>query len=933
MKKIVLLLSFFSLVSCGSLRNFFKPTDSTQAPSSGQEESEADSVRLYFQESEELLNIPTVNQSNKTLKLFDQFVFSTEDYFKANKNQKPELTLKSEQKDSAESPFKFNVFCNSSKEELQKESSNLRQNYQKELAAVPSHLSVVSLIPEAFLAQNLDNPFYCSFIFQVRSKNYILIQQQLDPVSSSSSLGQQNLFALALLNTSNSGTQELNPNRVLTQKELPSLSLADSTGQKSENYELYCQGEKISSISSEVSDNVIVSKMLELENWPTGIQTCRLFSKNKNQIVGISHSFQLDFDNLSSQKKAFPEVLPTTIAVYFQESDQFVNLDTVDKETKALKLFDRFVFSDEEYFRANRLQDKDLSPSAQTESSQTPFQSTVLCQFSKEELKKETDLRETYQLNLDYIPSDLQIASILPKSFLSQFDQAFDCSFTFQVRSQKYTLLQKSLVPSSGSSDKQSLFALDLLEHTDSGKKNLDKTSLLTSKNIPLLSLADSTGQNPSHYELYCDGQLRSSVDSSVSPAVIFSKLLDLEVWPKGTQTCRLLSKNKNQVLGISSLFQIDFEDLSYQSPLINLQNFKVPKFILRKGLAGVVKFSDLEDSAPPQSIDIKSQAQCFYMDQESNLEYSILTKTSIQPLQKEIPIMSIIPLEALLKLSINYDEGLYSDQLLDFEYSLKEKKIGTNKVEKKFTLDWWVREYHILRLESELSEDWEAKANSIENSRLELVCIYKIQLEDQNNPSNFIEFEPIIKTIRWKKDKSRKGYGVGLLALNGVTEVPVFTNKELKALQEEALNNLSYPGKDIGLFKSAMYKDIISIDDITNKIYSLPLNDFDQDNSSSQTDIRRISLMCYKEDIEGKPFTGSFQGGNFQFKQKSWPADNSVSRNSINLSDLLSDEEIQDFIEDGELKALVVCRVLFYSQYKGKDYLKYFSPEVRFTN
>ena len=924
MKKIICLLSLFSFVSCNPLINFFKQNDTANAPSLPlEEEVKSDSMAVYFEETDEFFDIPSVNQDTRALKLFDQFVFSNEEYFRDNKNKQVEIHLTdSSPSETFKSPFKFNVFCDSSKEELSKK-EDLRQNYKLELASVPSHLSVVRLIPESFLSQNLDRPFYCSFIFQVQSKNYILIQQKLDPLPSNNSL-----FSLSLLRHKDSGRENWDKKTVLTKKELPLVSIADSTGQGSEYYELYCEGNKISSVSSAISEDVVFSKLLDLEDGPSGIQSCRLFSKNKNQIVGISHAFQLDFDDLSYQAPAtFPEIIPDSPAVYFEETDEFLDIPSVNQDTRALKLFDRFVFSDEEYFRKHKTEEPEitLTPSSKIKASNAPFKFNVFCDFSKEQLEKKAILRKNYELELPFIPSNLSVVRLIPKSFLSQLDNPFYCNFIFQVNSKPYILLKRiDSLPYN-----HSLFALSLLRHKDSGRENLNTKTSLTKKDIPLVSIADSTGQKPEYYELYCEGNKISSVSSAVSSEVNVSKLLDLENWPAGIQSCRLFSKKKNRITGISSFFKINFDDLSYQAPKIDLKTLKTPKFRLRNGLTGYVEFSGLDDHY--KSIDIKTQTECVYMDQEADLmDSQILSKTTVQPLQKKLAVMSITPENAFIKLGIHYDYWLYRDRLLSFEYSLQEDNIGKNQVSEEWTLPWWVREYELLHAQSTMDYDFDVEDRRIENSRIQLLCIYKIKLEDQNNPSHSIDFNPIVRIIKWKKDKSRSGYGVGFVALNDqVVKTPFFTNKDLKTLQKEALSKLSGQNKDRQLFKPLMYKDSIDIDELIHRDYFLRLSYFDQDNSAKNTDIHRVALKCYKEGFDEKPL-GSVKEDSFQLKEKSWSIDHFPS--DVSLTALLSDPEIKDFITVGH-KALIVCRVLFYSQYKATDFLKYFSSEIRFTN
>ena len=626
--------------------------------------------------------------------------------------------------------------------------------------------------------------------------------------------------------------------------------------------------------------------------------------------------------------------------VYFEESEELVEISSLNQQSKSLRPFDQLVFSNENYFRKHRNKNQDLTLSDSSKGMNFNFKANAFCASSEKELLEENSTRKIKEIFSPEIPSHLSIVDLIPKSFLAQsLNSPFYCSFIFHLNSKSYFLIHQKVDPIP--SEERSPFGLSLLMKTASGLQKIDSRNVLRKKDLPFIMGSNNADQKIDLYDLYCEGSQVLSVSSLIDSNAIFSKLSDFESLPGGIQFCRFFSKSKDQTIGISSAFRLDFDDLSLEYQSLDLKNFSRPRFRFRKKGFGSIEFKDLEGldkNLNYKSIDMKTQVECIsknrFLDEET-----VLTKTTLMPLQKRFSIMSITPEIALMKLGISYNHYLYRRHLLSHEYDHKKSEIEGNKYERD-SKEWFKRELDIERKRLNLREEHENEKKFIKEDLYEarLDCVYKIQLQDQNNSSNQIEFSPTFQTVKWRSSSressitSRSGYGVSYAALNETGKTPFLRSYDIENLQEEAFKKLSF--KDRLFFKLFMYEDLIDIDEIKSYDHSLHLGFFDKESSGKRADIHRMAVKCYKESIETpRPFNKNVEIKlPLQFVEKYWFFDNFSHNDSLSLYSLLSDDELMEFIKSDEI-SLIVCRVLFYSQYKGEYFLKYFSPEISFKS
>jgi len=300
MKKLIIkLLSgcflIFNFASCG-IKGFSRfgltAKGSTKAP------VYTDDLYLYLEESGEFKSIPDLNQEAQALNFLDKLVLLDPNFFLEEKDYLiPTPLLKEEEIKEEEILFSAETFCSNSLQNLQEDSESHR--YSKKLFArsKPSHVNIISLIPQELLSNRTYQNIYCTFLFKVKGeKTHLLINQEINTSTPSNEY-----YQVSLLDSRNQ-FDSIQTRDVLKARDLESI-IIDKTDEFSK-YELFCDGLFMYSLES--SDTHAFKKISQ--NLPASgadkIQTCVFFGMdNNNNPKAISSYFRIDFSTISAPKE------------------------------------------------------------------------------------------------------------------------------------------------------------------------------------------------------------------------------------------------------------------------------------------------------------------------------------------------------------------------------------------------------------------------------------------------------------------------------------------------------------------------------------------------------------------------------------------------------------------------------------------------------
>ena len=305
MRKIILLIICACFISCHN------KTPLTPAEEEVFHSENIGGPKIYLANKDELVSIKKINRGKFLLSLSDQITFSNEgSYTKAYSNLENIENLKNSQK---EKNFKVKVasFCSyTDQKEDEKEEEPFNKDVQRatqELGSkfYRSNFSVFELIPKKVLLNHSNRVFYCSFIFTF-SKNeegvfdhYNMAQQ---PIEMSFGVNQS---TVSLIEETGSGAYRRIKNRIIKEKDFYKVELLNNTKKPIENYQLVCEDSEVLLMPNREFNAIPIFVNLlfsDQKAFPEGVKSCRFFSRNRQQITGMSEAFKLDFDDLNKKK-------------------------------------------------------------------------------------------------------------------------------------------------------------------------------------------------------------------------------------------------------------------------------------------------------------------------------------------------------------------------------------------------------------------------------------------------------------------------------------------------------------------------------------------------------------------------------------------------------------------------------------------------------
>ena len=608
--------------------------------------------------------------------------------------------------------------------------------------------------------------------------------------------------------------------------------------------------------------------------------------------------------------------------VYFNKTNQFVDIKTLNRENKTLSLSDQIVFTDEKDFLNNKNKSLfNLKPlETLTNKENIKVKVSSFCSQSKTDLESLTQANRLFQeLAGSSSHSSFSIVDLIPKKLLLEsLEKGFYCSFIFAVRNKEksftyYNLTQQNIQANlSGSPASQ----LVLVKETDSGYEYSPKNYTVQNKNIKNTLLLNNTNQAVTNYELFCDGKKIMDIpDFKINIGSVFVNLLTVENLPKGLKSCRFFSKNNNKITGITPSFQLDFNSLSVTNEAIDLSQIEEPDFVnisetdvypesfkTKYNLSKWIKDKFAKRSQPYissenslalnayihfknlnqmnwhgnySSIETILETRCLDSNPENNLfgiGKSVLTVVRL-PLREKIPVAVALP-SKIFEMGRVYDQ--WARELIDLQKRINRTANYISKKEtKKRNKIFHQRYAEQLETESELRE-----------MRHQITCLYTIKLEDTNRPQNNREFETKSYRILW----TREAYGVSYTAFPE-GQNPFITLKQQANTSKRRFEAIKL--RSIMGYLSLTFFDLIETLVLQEENYGL----------------EQFELKCNS--------TGD------QKLHLSWLYSSTIN-NQIVLKDLFSHPDFQSYMnkQDG-----ANCRVLFYEE---GDLLRYFSGEIR---
>ena len=639
-------------------------------------------------------------------------------------------------------------------------------------------------------------------------------------------------------------------------------------------------------------------------------------------ILSCDYKFSLD-KGLTDIKQRVPKI-------YFEETNQFIDIKTLNRENRTLRLYDQIIFSNERDFLNNKesfFNLELLDQFTKTEDIEDiKVKVSSFCSHSKTDLQA---LEKTDRVFQEWASSSFHlsfsIVDLLPHELLLRdLDKTFYCSFIFAFRenTQKsfthYNIAQQSI--QADFSDNYTN-KLALIQETSLGYKYAPANYIVQRGNIKNTLLLNNTDQAATNYELFCEGEKMIDIpDFRLNLESVFAHLTTIKTLPMGRKNCRFVSRNNGKITGITRSFLLDFHSLGMKSERVDLSQITAPVFVdisekdvypesfearydlpdwvkdrFRKrspayissenslALNAYISFKNLDSVALSypdySSIEIILETECW--DANSYLEnnffgYGEVVSTVTQlPFREKIPIASALPLK-VFDMGQAYDQWLRELIKLQREIDRSAKSIAQKTGFREQTRIFQERYLDQLEKESEL-----------ENMRHQITCLYKIKLEDQYDPQNKVEFKTESYRILWTRD----AYGMSYTAFPEGQDPFITLEQQANTdrLRFESIRLNSIMG-----YLNLTFFDLIETPVLQKEGYELD----------------RFVLRCTAMENQTKEL------------ELSWPYSPTIN-NQIVLKDLFSHPDFQAYIEE---KEKVACRVLFYEG----DLLRYFSGEAR---
>ena len=612
--------------------------------------------------------------------------------------------------------------------------------------------------------------------------------------------------------------------------------------------------------------------------------------------------------------------------VYFNSSDYFLDIKTLNRENKTLDLYDQVVFSTEKDFLKNKDSSefnlKHLDDIADKESADIRVSS--FCSRSKMSMTEQKGEDRSYQEMAGPSPQiSFSIIDLIPKKFLSEYlDKEFYCTFIFSIKDKSQGLKHYSLTQQKIQSDfsNNQTNPLALIQETDSGYDYTPANYIIDENNIKTALLLNNTEQPVTNYELFCNGKKIMDVpDFKANVNPIFAGLMGLERLPKELKQCRFFSKNKNKVTGVTRSFLMNFSSLNIKNEPIDLKLIKEPIFVdisekdvypeyfkeryqldewVRAdfvkpakpyissenslALNAYIHFKNLNQinlNENYSSIDVLLETTC--LDTNPNPENNLFglgrsLSTSVRiPLREKIPIAAALP-HQVFKMGRAYDK--WARELIDLHKDIERNARFISKKDKYSQKLKMFNEKYIEQLTVE------AKLKEMRN---QVTCLYTVKLEDAANSQNNREFETKAYQILW----TRAGYGVNYTAFpegqNPFISLDQQANTEKRRFESIKLHST------MGYINLNFF-DLIGTFALQKESYSLESFTLSCNSPSSNQDLHI-----------------------------SWPYNPSIN-SQIVLKNLLSHSDFQTYITEQD-KAN--CRIFIY---ETGGLLRYFSGEIR---
>ena len=650
---------------------------------------------------------------------------------------------------------------------------------------------------------------------------------------------------------------------------------------------------------------------------------------------------------LNTQKSSYTKTETSSPKVYFPKSNDFQEIRKLNREDKSLNLYDQIVFLNENDFLKNKNNHFfKLEPLNNFINNKEDIKIKVssFCSYSKQNLSNPEKENRMFQelVSSSFHPS-FSIIDLIPKDFLLEYlDKEFYCTFIFSIKKNKskkftrYTLTQQKI--KADFSNRQET-PLNLVQTTHYGYEYISTNYVLNKNNIKTTLLLNNTTQKVTTYEMFCAGKKVMTVPSlKAGTSSIFSHLINVTELPKGLKNCHFFSKNENKIIGLTSPFLLDFDSLNIKNKSIDLSLLEEPIFEqlppypfilpilvktrakLKEGekrkytkrtllevypspfykLNSYIHFTNLNtilQSGVLNSIEMTVKTECLnvnskgqYMDNvpysnfiESSSEGLIqpnntITNIKTLPLREKTPIAITLP-SNIFEIGITFDHWLRKMMIL--QNTIDNYEIELNKDIKSKKRLGIMDEYYRHKMQEE---------RELQEIKHQIICLYKINLEDKNNPHNKREFETQAYRILWGRD----GYGVSYTAFpEGKNPFISIEQQISQSKYNEAIHYKSKMG-----YLSLNFFDLIESSNLQEESYGL----------------ENFSLVC--KDLVNRTLN------------LSWPY-NSIINNQIVLENLFKRSEFKKYI-DRYPNNQINCRILFYGQ---NNLLKYFSGEIRLHN
>ena len=645
-------------------------------------------------------------------------------------------------------------------------------------------------------------------------------------------------------------------------------------------------------------------------------------------ILACGYEFSLDKTDLipTSQSSFIPKV-------YFKETDQFIDIKTLNRESRTLSLLDQIVFSNKKEFLSNTNKSVfNLEPlNKLSKSEKINIKVSSFCSHSKANLGhlKKTDKLFQELASPSFHPS-ISIVDLLPPDILINYlDKQFYCSFIFALRNKQegftyYNLTQQTI--QADFSDSR-INKLALVQETELGYKYAPAGYTVKRESIKDILLLNNTNQAVTNYELFCEGLKVMDIPSfQTGISSVFVRLMAVKNLPAGRKNCRFFSKNNKKITGVTRSFQLNFNSLGIKSQSIDLSQIEEPVFVdiskknvfprlfdtkyNKASLVGspfrtrsssyyfssknslalnaYIYFKNLsqvsQSYGADDSIKMTIETQCFDANPSANNNFfgvsRVVSSVVKLPLREKVPIASVLP-SNIFDMGQVYDRWLKRliqlQTVIDYKALRLVKSNLKNKEKEKIAYKNYLAQIK--------------KEKRIEKRRHQVNCLYKIKLEDKYNPKNRKEFEMKSRRILWTRDS----FGVSYTAFSGGKNPFITVSQQAHFLMPEDVYYQSKMG-----YLSLTFFDLIGTPLLQKEDYGL----------------ERFALKCNNMRRRAKA----------KALELSWPY-RSVINNQIVLDDLFLHPNFQEYIE---AQNRATCRVLFYG--KG-DILRYFSGELRLSS